>query len=134
MHCVLIYLMEQSPSREANRFSTSQEIPRILWNPKVHHRIHKCLPPVPILRSYQSTSPGPRLSVRTFRNEIRFYGEELLAPLPTPKLEDHPSSTVHDCLFNIFATTLHIWGRSSIRNLRTPMLWWQGPTYHGCTM
>jgi len=95
--------MEQSPSREANRFAASQEIPHILWNPKVHYRIHMCLPPAPILRSYQSISTGPRLSVRTFCNVMRFYGEELLAPRPIPQLEDHPSSAVRDCLFNIFA-------------------------------
>ena len=55
-----------------------------------------------------------------FRNMIHVYSEELLAPRPTPKLEDCPLSAVRDCLFNIFAATLHIGGRSSIRNLRTP--------------
>ena len=38
---------------------------------------------------------------------------------PNSKLEDHPLSAVHDCLFNLFAATLHIGGRSCIRNLRT---------------
>jgi len=58
-HCVAItdlspsrcytYSIELSLSREATRFSASQKIPRILWNPKVHYRIHNCPPPVPIL-------------------------------------------------------------------------------------
>ena len=54
-----------------------------------------------------------------FQNLVSFYGEELLTPHPTPKLEDQPLSAVRDCLFNIFAATLHIGGHSSIRNQRT---------------
>jgi hypothetical protein len=56
----------------------------------------------------QGICPGPKLLIN-FRNKLIFYGKEILAPRPTPKLEDHPLSTVSDCLFNIFAATLHIW-------------------------
>ena len=38
--------IQQSPSWQDNRFSASQEIPRILRNPKVHCRIHKSPSPV----------------------------------------------------------------------------------------
>ena len=41
-------------------------------------------------------------------SKMLIFSEELLAPHPTPKLEEHPLSAVRDCLFNIFATTLHL--------------------------
>jgi len=55
-----------------------------------------------------------------FRNiSVLQGGGGLLAPRPTPKLEGHLSSAVHDCLFNLFAATHLIEGRSSNHNLRT---------------
>ena len=46
---LLTHSMEQSCSWEANWFSASQEIARILRNPKVRYRIRKSPPPLPIL-------------------------------------------------------------------------------------
>jgi hypothetical protein len=51
-----------------------------------------------------------------FRNKLIFYGEELLVPRPTPKLEDHPLSAVRDGLFNISAATFHIWRGSGAQD------------------
>jgi hypothetical protein len=39
--------MEQIPSWNSNNFSASQEIPHILWSPKVSYRIQK--PPLLII-------------------------------------------------------------------------------------
>jgi len=38
--------MEKNPSLKANTSLAGQEIPRILWDAKFHHRFHKGLSPV----------------------------------------------------------------------------------------
>jgi hypothetical protein len=43
--------------------------------------------------SHSQEPVGPRLCI-VVRYMVIFYGEELLAPRPTPKLEGHPLSAV----------------------------------------
>ena len=69
-HIVLTYSKEQSPSLETNRFSASQEIPRILWNPNVRYRIHECPSPVPILSQLDPTHTVISHFVKIHRNII----------------------------------------------------------------
>ena len=67
---LLTYSMEQSPSWEAKRFSASQAILRILWNPKVHHRTHKRPPPVPILSQLYPVPTTPSHFLKIHLNII----------------------------------------------------------------
>ena len=58
--------------------AANQEIPLILWNPKVHHRTHKCSSPVPILSQLHPVLTTPS----HFLNSILILSSHLRLGLP----------------------------------------------------
>ena len=94
--------MEQSPSWEANRFTASQEIPRILWSPRVHYLIHKCPPPVPSLNQLNPVLTPHPTSWRT----ILILPSHLRPGLPSGLfLSDFPTKTLYTPLPSLIRAT-----------------------------
>ena len=121
---LLTYCMEQSPW-ETNRFSASQEIPHILWKPKVHYRIHKCPPPVPVLSQLDSVHnplPTSWRSILILSSHLRLGLPRGLFPsgFPTKTLYIHLSSLPY---------ALHV-SPISFFSILSPEQYWMRSTDH----
>jgi hypothetical protein len=81
-------LMELSPSWEAVNCAATEELPSILWNPKVHHRVHKSPPLAPILRQIDPVHPVSLRSILILSTHLRLRLPSGLFPsgLPTNNL------------------------------------------------
>ena len=87
---------EQNPSSEANRFSATQKILRILWNPKVHDRIHNSPPPVPNLSQFNPVHASHPISWRP----ILVLSSHLRQGLPSdPRPSGLPTKSLYNCPF-----------------------------------
>ena len=113
---LLTYSTQHSTISEANRFAANQEIPHILWNSKVHYRIHKCPPAVPFLsqldKDHTSTSHFLKIHLNIILPSTPgshqwslspgFPTKTLYTPLPSPyALHAQPIS-----FFSIYCPTI----------------------------
>ena len=114
--------MQHSPSWRANSSTACQEIPHILWNPKVQYCIYKRLPPVPVQSHIDPVHASHCISLRSILVLSSIFGHVFpVVSFPQaspPKLCMHlsspytchmpcPSHSSFDCLNNFWWEIQH---------------------------
>jgi hypothetical protein len=95
-------------------FAANQEIPRILWNPKVHYCTHKRPPPVPPwANSIQSPQPLPTSSrsILILSSHLRLGLPNGLFPsgFPTKTLKRWKYFSIHPKLLHLKKSSIPFW-------------------------
>jgi hypothetical protein len=125
--------MTLSPSWEATKCVATQEFPSILWNPKVHYRVHESTPQVPVwARPIQSIPCHPNSIKSIFYCSPAYV---LRLKYKYILLIIYDSYAVNATIFNgkYYSTSLHVlnlyksWNiRNKMRSMNVKIWHWTG--------